>query len=76
MYISTEEKITGIGTDKRNLAEKILATINIGDDKDSDPEYYSANRTKKKLMDEYLKKECLAILDKDEYSEKIGKRQI
>lgn len=68
-YLETEEKICGIGKEKRKFYQEVLAFLHLGNENYRDPEYYSTTRIQEQAMNEYLKQECLGLLSEERYSE-------
>lgn len=70
-YLETEEKICGIGKEKRKLYQEVLGFFHLGNENYRDPEYYSTTRIQEQAMNEYLKQECLKLLAEERFSESV-----
>ncbi len=68
-YISCESRICDIPSDKRNLFQKILAALHLGDERYQDSAYYDTTQEEENAQDKYLKEQIAAILAKSEYSQ-------
>lgn len=68
-YISCESRICDIPSDKRNLFQKILAFLRIGDKRYRDSTYYDTNEEEEYAQDCYMKDQIATILAQSQYSE-------
>jgi hypothetical protein len=68
-YISCESTICDIPSDKRNLFQKILAALNVGDERYQDSAYYDTSQEEEYAQDCYMKEQIAALLAQSQYSE-------
>lgn len=68
-YISCESTICDIPSDKRNLLQKILAALQLGDERYQDSAYYDTSQEEEYAQDCYLKEQIAALLAQSQYSE-------